>query len=140
VWLDDGTVEYGYHQGDEFRFTVEAEHAPTGSETRTAPAISLNALLALDANGGCVDYVKMDIEGAERFVLRHNTEWAARVRSIKVEVHPPYSVEECLADLRRLGFDAADVAVSNGRPQVVGVRKQRGGRLGSRVEGSGKAP
>jgi FkbM family methyltransferase len=34
-----------------------------------------------------VDFVKMDIEGAEREVLRRNTRWTLRVHSIKVEAH-----------------------------------------------------
>ena len=51
-----------------------------------------------------VDYIKMDIEGAESEVLRVNTGWASRVRAIKVEVHPPYTVDECATDLQALGF------------------------------------
>ena len=51
--------------------------------------------------------MKMDIEGAERRVLRENTEWAASVHAIKVELHPPYSVSDCSADLQKLGFKTA---------------------------------
>ncbi|MGH2876326.1 MAG: FkbM family methyltransferase, partial [Solirubrobacteraceae bacterium] len=54
-----------------------------------------------------VDFVKMDIEGAEREVLRQETAWASKVRSIGVEVHPPYTVEQCEHDLRDLGFRTA---------------------------------
>ena len=49
--------------------------------------------------------VKMDIEGAERDVLRQNTEWAALVRTILVEIHEPYDVSSCCTDLARLGFE-----------------------------------
>jgi hypothetical protein len=52
-----------------------------------------------------VDFVKMDIEGAEAQVLRRATEWAERVRSIKVEVHRTYSVSDGANDLRALGFE-----------------------------------
>lgn len=48
--------------------------------------------------------MKMDIEGAERHVLTRNTEWAERVGCIKVEVHPPYAIDECRRDLEGLGF------------------------------------
>jgi hypothetical protein len=48
----------------------------------------------------------MDIEGAERDVLTQNTEWAAQVGCIKVEVHGDYAPEECMSDLERLGFEA----------------------------------
>jgi hypothetical protein len=63
-------------------------------------------LLDRYANDESIDYVKMDIEGAEREVLRSNTEWAERVRCIKVEVHHGYSKDDCIADLQRLGFQA----------------------------------
>lgn len=68
-----------------------------------------------------IDYVKMDIEGAECEVLRAAVEWAAQGRSIKVEVHDRYIVESCIADLRRLGFDAwSDVYREY---SIVGVRR-----------------
>jgi hypothetical protein len=46
----------------------------------------------------------MDIEGAESRVLTRNTAWSRKVKCIKVEVHEPYSVHECVRDLGRLGF------------------------------------
>jgi hypothetical protein len=54
---------------------------------------------------GGVDYVKMDVEGAERELLR-SPGWNEQVRCIKVEVDEPYTLEECVTDLRRLGFTA----------------------------------
>ncbi|MCP5111802.1 MAG: FkbM family methyltransferase [bacterium] len=56
-----------------------------------------------------VDYVKMDIEGAEQEVLRDAGSWAERVRCLKVEVHPEkastlYTLGMCVEDLERLGF------------------------------------
>lgn len=75
-------------------------------ELHEVEALSLNALLAEEGADIRVDYVKMDIEGAESEVLRQHTGWADRVDSIKVEVHSPYSVADCLRDLRALGFEA----------------------------------
>ncbi len=62
-----------------------------------------------DADGqvGDIDFLKVDVEGAERVLFQENTSWASKVRCIKVELHPPYSLEECCADLQRLGFSAA---------------------------------
>jgi FkbM family methyltransferase len=51
-----------------------------------------------------VDYVKMDIEGAESEVLRVGGGWSERVRSLKVEIHRPATVEKATVDLLRLGF------------------------------------
>jgi hypothetical protein len=72
-----------------------------GPVRRRAAAHSLNSLLE---NERAVDFVKMDIEGAERDVLRTSTEWSSKVRSMKIEVHEPYTVDQCAQDLRRLGF------------------------------------
>jgi FkbM family methyltransferase len=117
VWTEDGVVTYTRPPGDEQGFHID-DSAGSGAPHADAPAITLDGLLARVR--GDVDYVKMDIEGAEREVLRNNTAWAARVRSIKVEVHPPYSVEECMADLSELGFRAQR---GEGHPAlVVGVR------------------
>jgi hypothetical protein len=46
----------------------------------------------------------MDVEGAERELLRVGTAWVREVGCIKVEVHPPYNLAECGADLESLGF------------------------------------
>lgn len=103
VWTSEGVLSYRVDSGEEQGCRVEAvADKPTNAE---APAISLNGLLERSP-GDTVDYVKMDIEGAERSVLRENTEWAASVRAMKVEVHEPYSVGDCVEDLTRLGFDA----------------------------------
>jgi FkbM family methyltransferase len=101
VWPSDGSIEYRRDVGAEqgHRVAPLADVAPNAS----APALSLDTLLR-ESGSPTIDYVKMDIEGAEGSVLRENTAWAAAVRSIKVEVHPPYTTEECRADLEALGF------------------------------------
>lgn len=98
VWYEDGQVSFHAKQGEEEASHVVADAADANDR---APAFSLNKLLA---EHPVVDYIKFDIEGAEREVLRRNTEWAKRVRSLKVEVHPPYTIAECRADLEALGF------------------------------------
>jgi FkbM family methyltransferase len=114
VWVSDGTVSYTRDPGRAQSFRI----APEQSSVR-APAISLNTLLR-QSGWERVDYVKMDIEGAERRVLKENTEWAARVRSIKVEVHHGYGVNECVEDLTHLGFQATPIPRHRGG--VTGIR------------------
>jgi hypothetical protein len=71
----------------------------------SAPAISPATLLAHSGpEPVVVDYVKVDIEGAERELLRTATAWASRVRTIAVEVHAPYTTADCERDLSALGF------------------------------------
>ncbi len=121
VWAEDGEVQYERREGCEDGFAAGAE-LPENGELRTAKAISLNTLIAeICSPDQFIDYVKMDIEGAEREVLRRNTEWAARVRSIKIELHGNYSKEDCIADLQRLGFNAW--ADNNHALCAVGVRE-----------------
>jgi FkbM family methyltransferase len=105
VWKEDGEVTYGRRRGFEWGFAVGS--AP-GDEQVTAPAFSMDSLFE---RGGwpAVDFVKMDIEGAERDVLRDGAGWSSKVASIGVEVHAPYTVEECEGDLQQLGFQTARV-------------------------------
>lgn len=85
----------------------------------------MNTLVGQYAAHQIVDYIKMDIEGAERDVLRLNTEWATRVRCIKVELHGGYTKAQCIGDLSALGFEAW--ADSNFAYCVVGVKSTRPG-------------
>jgi FkbM family methyltransferase len=99
AWCWDGTVKY---DGDtEWGYRVC--RAPSDQLVREAPAFSIDTLLD-DFAVDTVDFVKMDIEGAEEHVLRHGGRWCDRVRSMKIEIHAPYSVAACLDDLRRHGF------------------------------------
>jgi FkbM family methyltransferase len=70
---------------------------------RPTPTITLNRLVL---ETGPIDYLKMDIEGAEAVVLTHATAWAQQVRMIRVEIHQPYNVDKCIEDLMALGFTA----------------------------------
>lgn len=105
VWREDGELRYhrlaggtaGHHVAD------VPEESP-GDGVARAPAISLSTLLARSGADAVVDYAKVDVEGAERELLRSGTGWAERVRAITVEVHDPYSVAECERDLRALGY------------------------------------
>jgi len=104
VWAEDGEIEYRRDPGMETGFRVgPVARTPANARARS---VSLNTLLSQTPTGR-VDFAKIDIEGAERDVLRRHTDWAQAVRSVKVEVHEPYTVDECLEDLRKLGFSAA---------------------------------
>lgn len=93
VWTEAGTVSYDARRGDE----VGARVAAAGRTT--VAAVTLDALV-----DGEVAFMKMDVEGTERALLQTAAAWARRVRCLQVAVHPPYTVDECLADLDALGF------------------------------------
>jgi FkbM family methyltransferase len=121
AWIADTQAFYaplhGHTAGHRMGGTGSA--APDGTET--VPAFSLNTLLDRHARGRGVDYMKMDVEGAEGALLREAVEWAGRVDCINVEVHHPYSVGECERDLQALGFHTRVDARHGGC--VIGVRR-----------------
>ena len=102
VWSESGEVRYGGLRESGYAI------GETGGRERRAPAFTVEQLIErLGAEE--VDYVKMDIEGAEREVLAAGAAWLGRVRTIKVEVHPDkasflYRVGDCIEELRRRGF------------------------------------
>lgn len=105
AWPWDGELRYVRLEG-----ATSAHHvtdAPLDADPAVTPAhaISPASLLACSGPEVVVDFAKVDVEGAERELLRENTRWASRVRSISVEVHDPYTVEECEGDLRALGYE-----------------------------------
>jgi FkbM family methyltransferase len=100
AWCHNGRVRY---EGDaEWGYRVQP--SSVNDIGRSVPAFTVNTLI--EAIGApIVDFVKMDVEGAEEVLLSTSAAWLRRVRCIKVEIHAPYSTESCVAALRRLGFD-----------------------------------
>jgi FkbM family methyltransferase len=121
AWHEDGTVQYSRQLGREMALAAAADE---GDES--APAFSVAKLIERAAVDGRVDYMKMDIEGAEADVLRHGEAWAHRVRGISVEVHEPYTLDDCQSALESLGFqtrsDHRGTDATGGKPVVVGIR------------------
>jgi FkbM family methyltransferase len=97
AWSCSGSVSYSLAPGAEWAARIQ-----WGGDRR-ALAMSLDEITrGLER----IDYVKMDVEGSEAELLGAPGEWTRKVRDIKVEVHEPYSIDRCVADLRRAGFDA----------------------------------
>lgn len=110
AWVSDGQV---FYDGDEeWGFHVSSN----GPHSRRVQAFSMNTLLRMFREQP-IDFVKMDIEGAERELLKAGGEWTQNVRCVKVEIHPPYSLSECLNDFQRLGMRA--VVERSGGPASV---------------------
>jgi FkbM family methyltransferase len=105
AWSTDGQIAYGGDRGEwAYRVAPAMDERTMASIIDTVPAYSLLTLIDRLVPGGEVDYVKMDIEGAESFILDDGTKWAPRVRCVKVEVHLPLDVAGCSEKLERLGF------------------------------------
>ena len=95
AWWEETRLSYTREAGDEWGFAIGE---------RGDHEVATVTLVDLIEKYGPVDFIKMDIEGAEREVLSKNTAWASAVRSIQVEIHEPYTMEQCEHDLRELGF------------------------------------
>lgn len=105
VWPHDGEMRYVRLAGATSGHYVTEAGLEDDPAVTSVSAISPWSLLALDGAGAMVDYAKIDVEGAERELLREDAGWAERVRTMNVEVHEPYTIEECSEDLRALGFE-----------------------------------
>jgi len=111
VWPERATLRYEPHRSLTSRHRV----GETGSVT--VEAIGLDEVIG---ETDSIDYVKVDIEGAEAGLLKRQTSWASRVRTIRVEVHDDYDSHQCMTDLRALGFSAA--RDRRHRNHVIGTR------------------
>lgn len=121
VWPEDGHLHYVRLPGATSGHYVTSAALDADPAVTLAHSVSPQSLLALSGPDATVDYVKVDIEGAEAELLRERTDWAQRVRSMKVEVHAPYTVEECRSDLDALGFQTR--ADPRQAACVIGVRR-----------------
>ena len=99
VWTHDGEVPYAGEEDD--AFTV---NGATG--TRRAPSVRIDTVLHTHGIDR-VDYLKMDIEGAEAAVVAEPARWLDRVHSLKIEVHPPATIDSMRDVLERRGFSCS---------------------------------
>jgi FkbM family methyltransferase len=105
VWHEAGEVVYGGARESGYAVLTGREGRGAKGVARAVTVDALIERLGVET----VDYVKMDIEGAEKEVLRDAGGWPRRVRCLKVEVHPEkastlYTLGMCAADLERHGF------------------------------------
>lgn len=106
VWTEDGEIAYGGDRGEwAYRVLPAMDERTDAAAIATVPAFSMTTLIDMLSPDDDVDYVKMDVEGAERFLLDGSADWAGRVRCLQVEVHAPWDVAACRRSLERLGFD-----------------------------------
>ena len=98
VWSSDGEVSYG-------GTSTQGFHVADGG-ARTAPARCIDTWLK-ESGVGEVDYLKMDIEGAEADVFRASLAWLDKVRSLKVEIHKLEDFDWIKSLLEARGFTCA---------------------------------
>lgn len=90
IWKTEGIVEYGGK--DEQSYTIE-----TGNTDQKGTATSLTVDGFLEKNNILrVDYMKMDIEGAEYAVLleSNNNQWLQKTKYLSIEVHDTKTIQK----------------------------------------------
>lgn len=104
VWTSDGEIAYG----GETAFGFRVSNVPRSASQRNdkhAAALTLNTLCQ-QVGVTTIDFMKMDIEGAEAHVLYENNDWLQRVQAMNLEVHAPANRRDCMTQLQRFGLGA----------------------------------
>lgn len=115
VWHKDEQIKYDGEKAWGFRI-IDDDNTKTDKTIIAYTPESIIKMLDLKK----IDYVKMDIEGAEKKVLENSDKWIYHVKSIKVEVHPPNTMEECIELLKKVGFNCK---VQDNLPNaIIGIR------------------
>ncbi len=102
VWTEDGQIFYDQNEEWAFRINTEKAHHQNAV---SAPAKTLNTIFN-EFGINEIDYLKMDIEGAEKNILENPSPWIGKVKTIKIEVHLPFTISACMQILEKHGFDA----------------------------------
>jgi FkbM family methyltransferase len=104
AWSVDGHVTYE-PVGNEDAYHVDfGVQAKPGCQGREVDARGIDSILE-ECKIGFVDYVKMDVEGAEEEILLNRPgNWLRRVGSMKVEVHNGADMAPYMRSLESFGF------------------------------------
>ncbi|MCB9496115.1 MAG: FkbM family methyltransferase [Fibrobacteria bacterium] len=100
IWTEDGTIQYGGESRQGFAIEKSSQGGRSAPSRRVASLLSERGIER-------VDYVKMDIEGAELAVLEDAGDWMPKVRSIKVELHHMEEFDRIWTLLEGYGFRCA---------------------------------
>jgi FkbM family methyltransferase len=106
VFARNGRAPYRKLPGNEWGYRL-GDVGPGEGELVWVRTLTLDALLDSVPSTRQVDFMKVDVEGAERDLFQVGGNWINRVTCLTVETHEPYSPQECAADLARLGYEAA---------------------------------
>jgi FkbM family methyltransferase len=82
IWITNGIVTYDANSNCD-AFKIEKSSV---RELKSVKSITLSSFFELHELN-IIDYVKMDIEGAEKTIFNENCDWLKKVRSLKIEYH-----------------------------------------------------
>ncbi len=106
VWFEKQVMKYS-KSGDEDAYQLK-ENPQVNSDNNNSmvsvETIDINSIIDI-LDSPLVDYVKLDIEGAEKEVLTRNNSWIGKIGCINAEIHDPTFLEPSMEILRGFGLD-----------------------------------
>lgn len=103
VWDHDGSVDFEGDQAWAYSVVPASDPATAVASQRSTQSFTIESILSrFQINK--VDFLKMDIEGAESVVLKPGAGWLDRVDCIALEFHGAATYESCRAILSAAGF------------------------------------
>ena len=99
IWYKDGFVNYEGSDSQSFHCVVNNDVAVQ----KKVKAYSLPALFG-EYNLSKIDFVKMDIEGAESIIFKEDCSWLNCVQSLNLEVHNGEPLSRYVSILEKYGF------------------------------------
>ena len=98
AWSENGTV---FYDGEEkWGFHVISDKQGNDKALKRSRSMTITEIMD-HLEFDYVDYLKMDIEGAEAEILLHDNKWLDRVGSIKLEYHPHYNSKATFENLSK---------------------------------------
>ena len=85
VWYRSGRMKIENPDDASFLFRVTEDRSDTGG----IPALTFPEIIA-NAGADVIDILKLDVEGAEKVLFEHGSEWLRKVRLIIMELHDGY--------------------------------------------------
>jgi FkbM family methyltransferase len=85
VWYRPGRMKIENPDDASFLFRVTEDQSDTGG----IPALTFSQIIA-ESGTDVIDVLKLDVEGAEKVLFEHGSDWLRRVRLMIMELHDGY--------------------------------------------------
>jgi FkbM family methyltransferase len=107
IWSSDGELAYEANCREDSYHVSTAGAGASQTALKKVKSISMQTLLKT-CGVNSVDFVKMDVEGAEKeLLLTGSLDWLKCVKSIKIEIHEQDQYPLYVKALQSVGFNAA---------------------------------
>lgn len=103
IYPIDGTVRF-----ENADLSYNCKVGESGIETK---ALSIETLMK-NHHLDYIDLLKIDIEGAEKYLLSENCTWLNKVNHIIIEIHDEYKIEDLKRDLKHYNFEIFEPSIS----------------------------